>query len=55
VSNNFDCEDAAGAIDAAQQAFEKWSTVTAYQRSDYLYKKKGEHAGYYQHVLPLSI
>ena len=30
-------EDAAGAIDAAQRAFEKWSTLTAYQRSGYLY------------------
>ncbi len=33
-----DREDAAGAIDAAQRAFEKWSTLTAYQRSGYLYE-----------------
>ncbi len=30
-------EDAASAIDAAQRAFDKWSTLTAYQRSGYLY------------------
>ena len=35
---NGDREDAAGAIDAAQRAFEKWSTLTAYQRSGYLYE-----------------
>ena len=34
---NGDREDAAGAIDAAQRAFEKWSTLTAYRRSGYLY------------------
>ena len=34
---NGDREDAAGAIDAARRAFEKWSTLTAYQRSGYLY------------------
>ena len=33
-----DREDAAGAIDAAQRAFEKWSTLTAYKRSGYLYE-----------------
>ncbi|MGD9138194.1 MAG: NAD-dependent succinate-semialdehyde dehydrogenase [Desulfobacterales bacterium] len=32
-----DREDAASAIDAAQRAFDKWSTLTAYQRSGYLY------------------
>ena len=32
-----DREDAASAIDAAQGAFDKWSTLTAYQRSGYLY------------------
>ena len=32
-----DREDAVSAIDAAQRAFDKWSTLTAYQRSGYLY------------------
>ena len=35
---NGDREDAAGAIDAAQRAFEKWSSLTAYQRSGFLYE-----------------
>lgn len=35
---NGDREDAAGAIDAGQWAFEKWSVLTAYQRSGYLYE-----------------
>ena len=30
-------DDAAGAIDAAGRAFKKWSRLTAYQRSKYLY------------------
>ena len=34
---NGDREDAAGAIDAAWRAFEKWSTLTAYRCSGYLY------------------
>ena len=34
---NGDREDAAEAIDAAQRAFEQWSTLTAYRRSGYLY------------------
>jgi succinate-semialdehyde dehydrogenase/glutarate-semialdehyde dehydrogenase len=32
-----DRQDAARAIDAAGKAFETWSTITAYQRSSYLY------------------
>ena len=31
-------EDAARAIDAAAKAFSAWSGLTAYQRSDYLYR-----------------
>jgi succinate-semialdehyde dehydrogenase/glutarate-semialdehyde dehydrogenase len=34
---NGDREDTANAVDAAQRAFDKWSTLTAYQRSSYLY------------------
>ena len=34
---NGDHEDTANAVDAAQRAFDKWSTLTAYQRSSYLY------------------
>lgn len=33
-----DRKDAAAAIDAADCAFETWSTLTAYQRSNYLYE-----------------
>lgn len=35
---NGDREDAARSIDAARQAFDKWSNLTAYQRSNYLYE-----------------
>jgi succinate-semialdehyde dehydrogenase/glutarate-semialdehyde dehydrogenase len=35
---NGDREDTANAVDAAQRAFDKWSTLTAYQRSSYLYE-----------------
>jgi len=34
---NGDHEDTANAVDAAQRAFDKWSTLSAYQRSSYLY------------------
>ena len=33
-----DARDTAAAIDAAQSAFDTWSTLTAYQRSSYLYE-----------------
>ena len=36
--SNGDRNDAQKAIEAARQAFGRWSGITAYQRSEYLYK-----------------